>query len=189
MFTNYKFLPTNIEGLMLIEPFTVYDERGFMKKTFEKNIFLEKGIDFSPIEEIETTSKKGVLRGLHYQNNNSQAKLIRCSKGKILDVAVDLRKSSSTFGNHFSVMLSSENKRMLYIPRGFAHGCLSLEDDTTFYYLCDNKYSPEHDSGILWNDEDLAIDWGKVAINQIILSEKDKKLQTFQEFKTLHCDF
>jgi dTDP-4-dehydrorhamnose 3,5-epimerase len=189
MLTTYKFFLTKIEGLILIEPFTVYDERGFMKKTFEKNIFLENGIDFLPIEEIETTSKLGVLRGLHFQNNNSQAKLIRCAKGKILDVAVDLRIGSSTFGHHFSVILSSENKRMLYIPRGFAHGCLSLEDDTTFYYLCDNKYFPEHDSGILWNDKDLAIDWGIMDISEIILSEKDKKLQTFQGFITLHCNF
>lgn len=189
MLSHYKFLSTNIEDLILVEPFTVYDERGFMKKTFEKNIFLENGINFLPIEEMETTSKMGVLRGLHFQNKHSQAKLIRCAKGKILDVAVDLRIGSSTFGQHFSVILSSENKRMLYIPRDFAHGCLTLEDDTTFYYLCDNKYLPEHDSGILWNDKDLAIDWGLKDMNEIILSEKDKKLQTFQEYKTLQGIF
>jgi dTDP-4-dehydrorhamnose 3,5-epimerase len=184
MISKYEFIPTEIEGVFVINPFFASDERGFMKKTFEKNIFSDNNIDFNPIEEMETTSKKGVIRGLHFQTSNSQAKLVRCVKGKIFDVAVDLRKDSPTFGKNFSVILSSENKKMLYIPRGFAHGCMILLDDTTFYYLSDNKYCPEYDSGIMWNDPDIGIKWPvELVNNQIILSEKDTKLKSFDEFK------
>jgi dTDP-4-dehydrorhamnose 3,5-epimerase len=186
MISKYEFIPTEIEGVVVISPFFASDERGFVKKTFERNIFLDNGIDFNPIEEMETTSKKGVIRGLHFQTSNAQAKLVRCVKGEILDVAVDLRKDSPTFGKSFSVILSSENKKMLYIPRGFAHGCIILLDDTTFYYLSDNKYCPEYDSGIVWDDKDLAINWQLDNIDKIILSEKDRNLKTFQQFKENH---
>jgi len=183
MINKYEFLATKIEGLFVINPFFSSDERGFVKKTFERNIFLDNNIDFQPIEEMETTSKKGVIRGLHFQNLYPQAKLVRCVRGAILDVAVDLRKESLTFGKSFTVRLSFENKKMLYIPRGFAHGCMSLFDDTTFYYLSDNIYCPEYDSGIMWNDKELAIDWQLDDIDEVILSAKDKKLQTFKCFK------
>jgi len=184
MISKYEFIPTEIEGVFVIKPFFASDERGFVKKTFEKNIFSDNNIDFNPIEEMETTSKKGVIRGLHFQTSNSQAKLVRCVKGKIFDVAIDLRKDSPTFGKNFSVILSSENKKMLYIPRGFAHGCMILLDDTTFYYLSDNKYCPEYESGIVWNDPDINIKWPiELVNNQIILSEKDAKLKSFDEFK------
>ena len=183
MIRENKFTTVEIEGLCVIDPFIAADTRGYIKKTFEKNIFFDNHIVFNPIEEIETTSKKGVIRGLHFQYSNSQAKLIRCVKGKILDIAVDLRKNSPTFGKHFSIILSSENKKMLYIPRGFAHGCKILLDDTTFTYISDNKYCPEYETGIIWNDKDLAIDWQQNGNEKIILSEKDKNLQTFQQFK------
>ncbi|MDF9844040.1 MULTISPECIES: dTDP-4-dehydrorhamnose 3,5-epimerase [unclassified Paenibacillus] len=183
---KYEFFETGIEGLTLINPFHLMDERGLMKKTFEINIFEQNNINFHPIEEMETTSKKGVLRGLHFQTSNSQAKLVRCSKGAILDVAVDLRKGSETFGKSFSVLLSSENKKMLYIPRGFAHGCLTVIEDSTFYYLSDNKYYPEYDSGIRWDDKDLNINWEMDGSIEVILSEKDKHLGSFQNFITTH---
>ncbi len=189
MISKYEFISTDIEGLYVINPFYASDERGFVKKTFEKNIFLDNDITFNPIEEMETTSKKGVIRGLHFQTCNPQAKLVRCVKGEILDVVVDLRKNSLTFGKVFSIILSSENKQMLYIPRGFAHGCRILQDDTTFYYLSDNKYEPDYDSGIVWNDPSLAIDWKIVDEEEIILSEKDKRLPTLQEFKANYGGF
>ncbi|MCZ8532012.1 dTDP-4-dehydrorhamnose 3,5-epimerase [Psychrobacillus psychrodurans] len=183
MSNNYEFISTEIDGLYVINPFHASDDRGFVKKTFERNIFLKNNIDFNPVEEMETISKKNVIRGLHFQISNPQAKLVRCAKGEILDVVVDLRKDSMTFGKSFSILLSSENKKMLYIPKGFAHGVKILLDDTIFYYLSDDRYYPEYDSGILWNDQELAIDWETDNIEEIILSGKDENLQTFQEFK------
>lgn len=183
MINEYKFISTEIEGVYIIKPFYISDERGFIKKSFEKNIFKNNGIEFEPIEEMETTSKKNVIRGLHFQIKEPQAKLVRCVRGKMLDVIVDIRKDSKTFGKKLSVILSQENKKMLYIPRGFAHGCRILEDNTTFYYLSDNRYYPEFDSGIKWNDEELNIDWQLDKYDNIIISEKDRNLQTFKEYK------
>lgn len=130
---------------------------------------------------METTSSKGVIRGLHFQTSYSQAKLIRCARGSILDVAVDLRKDSLTFSKYYSTILSAENRKMMFIPKGFAHGCLSLEDNTTFYYLSDSKYYPEYDGGIAWNDDDLSVDW-EFNTEKIILSEKDENLPSFKDF-------
>lgn len=180
--TRYSFEDTFIEGVKLITPFFAEDERGVLKKSFEKQIFSDNGIDLSPFEEIETTSKRGVLRGVHFQTKNSQAKLIRVSRGAMLDVAVDLRKDSKTFGKYFSVILSEQNRKMLYIPPNFGHGCLSMIDNTTFYYLCSSPYCPEFDSGIIWNDPQLNINWDSAGIDEIILSEKDKNLLGFKEF-------
>ncbi|WP_462411698.1 dTDP-4-dehydrorhamnose 3,5-epimerase [Neobacillus sp. Marseille-QA0830] len=189
MNNKYEFFPTPIEGVLLINPFTARDERGFVKKTYEKEIFLENQVVFNPVEEMETTSKKGVIRGLHFQTKFPQAKLVRCVRGKLLDVVVDLRRKSPTFGKSFSTILSSENRQMLYVPKGFAHGCLILQDDTTFYYLSDNPYYPEYDSGIVWNDPDLGINWNVEPEDKIILSEKDKKLPSLQDFLKKHSGF
>lgn len=178
----FEFKEVGIEGVKLITPFFFEDGRGILKKTFEKRIFLENGIELDAMEELETTSKKGVLRGLHFQTEHSQGKLIRVAKGKIYDVAVDLRENSSTFGKYFGTYLSFENKKMLYIPAGFAHGCLILEQDTTFYYLCSQSYYAGFDSGIIWNDTDLNIKWPLDEVDKVILSEKDANLQTLDQY-------
>ena len=176
-----KFEKTNIEGLFLIRPHIYEDHRGLLKKVYERQTFAEHGIDFQVYEELETTSKFGVLRGLHFQTEHAQGKLIRVARGRLQDVAVDVRKDSKTFGQHFSVELSQENRLMLYLPEGLAHGCLALENDTTFYYLCTQPYFSGFDSGIYWNDKDLNISW-KLNEKEIIVSEKDQHLQSFQEY-------
>lgn len=178
----FEFEETFINGLTVIQPFVYEDDRGTLKKTFEKKIFKENGIDLAAMEEIETTSKEGVLRGLHLQTSYSQAKLVRVARGAIYDVAVDLRKGSETFGKWFGIRLSAENRKMLYIQEGFAHGCLILKENTTFYYLCSKSYYPGFDSGIAWNDPKLKIDWPVDEVRQVILSEKDKHLGTFDDF-------
>lgn len=178
----YKFTETKIEGLKVIDPLYFEDERGILKKTFEKNIFIKNGIDLEAMEEIETTSHLGVLRGLHFQTEHSQGKLIRVVRGEIFDVAVDLRKESETFGEVFTIKLSEQNKKMLYIPPHFAHGCLIMQENTTFYYLCSETYYSGYDSGILWNDPDLNINWPIKEIDKVFLSEKDKKLQSFEKY-------
>lgn len=178
----FRFEKTLISGLTVVEPFIFTDERGMLKKSFEKQIFEENGIILTAMEEIETTSAKGVLRGLHLQTRHPQAKLVRVARGELYDVAVDLRKGSKTFGRWFGIRLSEENRRMLYIPEGFAHGCLALREKTTFYYLCSRRYHPGYDTGILWNDGDLNISWPEEESGQIILSEKDRQLRSFKEF-------
>lgn len=178
----FRFEKTFIRGLTVVEPFVFKDHRGILKKSFEKRIFQEHGIDLEAAEEIETTSGQGVLRGLHLQTSRPQAKLIRVARGEIYDVAVDLRKGSETFGRWFGIRLSQENQKMLYIPEGFAHGCLALREDTTFYYLCSGSYHPESDSGIIWNDSTCNIAWPTEEAGQIILSEKDRQLGTFLDF-------
>ncbi len=180
----FRFNKTDIKDLVVIEPFLFMDERGTIKKSFEKNVFKENGIDLTAAEELETTSGKGVVRGLHLQTRHSQAKLIRVARGEMYDVAVDLRKDSETFGKWFGIRLSEKNRKMLYIPEGFAHGCMILEDHTTFYYLCSQSYYPGYDSGILWNDRTLNITWPIGEVKDIILSEKDRGLMTFQKFVT-----
>ena len=176
-----KFKKTNIEGLFVISPHIHEDQRGILKKVYERQAFAEQGINFQVYEELETTSKFGVLRGLHFQTEHAQGKLIRVAKGKLQDVAVDVRKGSKTLGQHFSIELSQENRKMLFLPEGLAHGCLALEDNTTFYYLCTQPYCPGYDSGIYWNDKDLNIIW-QLNEKDIIVSDKDQNLQSFQEY-------
>lgn len=173
---------TEIDGLKIINPFSIEDERGNFIKYFERDIYSENGIEFNIFESFETTSKKGTIRGLHFQTNNPQAKLVRVSYGKILDVAVDLRKDSETFGKYHSLILSQENKKSFYIPKGFAHGFICLSDIAIVSYMCDGKYSSETDGGIIWNDNELNIDWKLSNMEKIIVSDKDKKLQSFEQF-------
>ncbi len=173
-----KFIETKIEDLVIIEPKVFGDHRGyffesFNQKQFEKNI---RKVQF--VQDNESRSSYGVLRGLHFQKPPyDQAKLVRCIEGKVLDVAVDIRKGSSTFGKHVSVILSDENKRQFFVPRGFAHGFVVLSKSAIFSYKVDNWYAPEYDSGILWNDPQLGIDWN-IDIDSILLSGKDKELKT-----------
>ncbi len=171
-----EYKKTNIEGVYIIEPRVFNDSRGYFfeawkKEEFEANI---GKVDF--IQDNESKSSYGVLRGLHFQKGAcSQAKLVRVIKGKVLDVAVDLRRSSATFGQHVMVELSDENKRQFFIPRGFAHGFLVLSEEAIFTYKVDNAYAPQADGGIRWNDPDLAIEW-PINASDVQTSEKDLKL-------------
>ena len=173
-----------IPGLLVIEPKVFTDERGVFYETFNEKKFIE-AIGFEKLkfyQDNESISKKNVLRGLHFQQPPfAQGKLVRVVQGAVLDVALDLRKSSPTYGQHFSVELSSENKKQLWIPEGFAHGFVSLEENTIFNYKCTNYYSPQSERTIQWDDIDLGIDW---KIKRPIISEKDKKGQDFATFVT-----
>ncbi len=176
-----EFQETSLKGAYLIKPKVFRDERGFFLETYSEKVFAVQGIDAKFVQDNHSFSaKKGVLRGLHFQlPPNAQAKLVRVTRGKVYDVIVDLRKNSPTFGKWEGFELSSENFQMLFIPRGFAHAFLTLEDNTEFMYKVDSFYAPESDSGIIWNDPDLNIDW---PIKEPILSEKDSKLQKFNGF-------
>ena len=170
-----KFIETALPGVILIEPTVFQDERGFFFENYHKELFFKNGIREEFVQDNHSRSAKGVLRGLHYQTNpKAQAKLIRVVKGEAFDVAVDIRKGSKTFGKCVSHVLSAENKKMLYIPAGFAHGFCALEAGTEFLYKVSSVYSAAHERGILWNDPALAIPWPKLDA-PYLLSEKDRK--------------
>ena len=176
-----NYIQTEIDGVWLIEPKVFSDERGYFMEAFKKEEFeFHIGtVDF--VQDNESKSSFGVLRGLHYQKGEySQAKLVRVIKGEVLDVAVDLRKSSPTFGKYVSVVLSDENKRQFFIPRGFAHGFAVLSDEAIFTYKVDNKYAPQAEASILYNDETLGIDW-PLAESQMLLSAKDREGTAFKD--------
>lgn len=179
-----KITETNIEGLVIIEPKVFGDSRGYFMETFQKNTFNSSVTETEFIQDNESKSSKGVLRGLHFQlPPYQQAKLVRVIEGEVLDVAVDLRKDSKTYGKHYSILLSGENKKQFFVPRGFAHGFVVLSETAIFSYKVDNLYAPTHDSGILWNDETLNIDWN-IDIELVQLSEKDKNLSSFKDFNS-----
>ena len=169
-----KFIKTEIPEVVIIEPKLFGDERGYFVETFRQDLF-EKNIQkVNFIQDNESKSMRGVLRGLHYQLPPfAQSKLVRVIKGSVIDVAVDIRKGSPTFGKYVAVELTEENKRQLFIPRGFAHGFLVTSDEAIFVYKVDNYYSPENDRGILFSDEELGIDW-QIPKEKLLLSEKDK---------------
>lgn len=179
---GFVFSETTIRNLTLIEPFLVEDSRGFFSKSFEKKTFEDHGITISPWEELRSCSQKGVLRGLHFQRRYSQDKLVQVLHGAVYDVAVDLRKGSDTFGQWEGFYLTGENRKMLYIPKGFAHGFLALEDDTLFSYLCGDRYDPDSDGGIRWDDPQIAVQWPLERVDKVILSKKDEALPTLREF-------
>lgn len=186
-----KKIETNIKDLFVIKPQIFEDTRGFFLESYNYNDFKELGIENIFVQDNHSKSLKGVLRGLHFQiGEYSQAKLVRVLKGAVLDIAIDLRKNSKTFGKYFSVELNEKNKKMFFIPKGFAHGFLTLEDNTEFFYKCDNFYNPQSEAGIIWSDEDLNIDWNfkKYSINEneLIISEKDKKNMSFKEYKKIN---
>ncbi len=168
-------IKTEIEGAVIIEPRVFGDERGYFFESYAQREFEEHVCKTVFVQDNESKSRYGVLRGLHFQKKpHEQAKLVRVVKGSVLDVVVDIREGSPTFGKHVAVELSGENKRQFFIPRGFAHGFVVLSDEVIFQYKCDNYYTPEAEGGILWNDPALDIDW-KIPEEDIILSEKDKK--------------
>ena len=183
---KFKKIKTGIDELIIIEPKVFGDDRGFFLESYSKRDFDALGINDEFVQYNHSKSKKGVLRGLHFQTQNAQGKLVRVISGSVLDVGVDLRHGSKTFGQWYKVFLSAENKKMYYIPKGFAHGFLTLEDNTEFQYKCTDYYAPEFDSGILWNDKDIDINWDfeKYGINEseLLLSDKDKVQQSLKEF-------
>jgi dTDP-4-dehydrorhamnose 3,5-epimerase len=177
-----KFIETKISDVIIIEPTVFGDTRGYFLESYNKKKFEEVVGKTSFIQDNESKSSKGVLRGLHFQKPPfEQAKLVRCIEGEVLDVAVDIRKNSKTYGQHVAVLLSGENKRQLFVPRGFAHGFLVLSDTATFSYKVDNTYAPEFDAGIRWNDKELNIQWG-LEESEVLVSAKDAELPFFLEF-------
>ncbi len=171
-----KFIETHIQDLLIIQPKVWEDERGYFFESYSRELLHDAGIDADFVQDNQSLSQKGALRGLHFQASPfAQGKLVRVIQGKVLDVAVDLRKNSSTFGDHMTIELSAENHSMFWIPPGFAHGFLTLEDQTIFTYKVSNLYNKASEGGILWNDPDLNIDW-KINPTEVILSEKDKLL-------------
>ncbi|MBR6212361.1 MAG: dTDP-4-dehydrorhamnose 3,5-epimerase [Bacteroidales bacterium] len=175
-----NYIQTEIDGPLIIEPRVFGDRRGYFFESFSMRDFAAHAGDVEFVQDNESFSaKRGVLRGLHFQKGDkAQAKLIRVVRGRVLDVAVDIRPGSPTFGKYVSVELSGENKRQFFIPRGFAHGFLVLEDDTVFVYKCDNYYAPEAEGSYRWNDPYFGIDWG-VSPEEVILSDKDAKAPFF----------
>ncbi|MFY7670061.1 dTDP-4-dehydrorhamnose 3,5-epimerase [Tenacibaculum sp. MEBiC06402] len=179
-----NFRETKIKDLTILEPKVFGDHRGYFFESFNANAFEENIYEVNFVQDNESKSSKGVLRGLHFQKPPyAQAKLVRCVKGSVLDVAVDLRKDSPTYGEYEAVELSEHNKRQFFVPRGFAHGFIVLSEEAIFSYKVDNWYAPAHESGILWNDETLNIDW-KIDVKDVILSDKDKELSAFSNFQS-----
>ena len=169
-----NIIKTSIEGVVIIEPRLFKDERGYFFESFNQREFEEKICKTTFVQDNESKSGYGVIRGLHYQKPPfAQSKLVRVIKGAVLDVAVDIRKGSSTFGQHVAVELTEENHRQFFIPRGFAHGFSVLSEEVIFQYKCDNFYSPQSEGALAWNDPDLGINW-RIPANDVVLSEKDK---------------
>ncbi|MBU3133157.1 dTDP-4-dehydrorhamnose 3,5-epimerase [Clostridium gasigenes] len=179
--SNFNFIETKIKDLYIIEPRVFGDDRGYFMETYSKRDFYESGLTMEFVQDNESKSKKGVLRGMHFQTKNTQGKLVRVTQGEVYDVAVDLRKGSKTYGMWEGILLTAENKKQFYVPEGFAHGFLVVSEEAVFNYKCTNFYSPEYDSGLLWNDKDVAIEWPLDGIDEILLSEKDKVQKTLKE--------
>lgn len=168
------FIDTDFPGLKIFDPAVYSDSRGYFVETFNENTFKAAGIDVRFVQDNESKSQYGVVRGLHYQlDPHAQAKLVRVIYGEVLDVVVDIRRGSPTYGQKYEVLLSGDNKRQLFIPRGFAHGFSVLRDDTVFSYKCDNFYNKASEGGVLLSDPDLAIDW-RVPADKMVISDKDK---------------
>ena len=177
-----EIIKTSIKDLLVIKPDVFRDERGYFYESYNKERFAKEGLTMTFIQDNESKSSKGVLRGLHFQKPPyAQGKLVRVVKGAVMDIAVDLRKDSPTYGKWESRLLTEENKEMFWIPEGFAHGFVTLEDDTIFNYKCTNIYNKESEGSILWNDPDININWN---IENPILSEKDKISPLFKNFET-----
>ncbi|MDR6968757.1 dTDP-4-dehydrorhamnose 3,5-epimerase [Flavobacterium arsenatis] len=179
-----NFIPTKLKGCFVLEPKIIFDERGYFMESFNEKTFQENtNQEVHFVQDNQSYSTKGVLRGLHYQTGeHAQAKLVRVLSGEVLDVAVDIRPDSETFGQHVSIMLSAENQKQFFVPRGFAHGFLVLSETATFFYKCDNFYNKESEGGIIYNDPSLNIDW-QFQESELIISEKDKVQPTIDNAK------
>ena len=179
-----NFIKTEISDVYIIEPSVFGDSRGYFLESFNLEKFEENVYPIKFVQDNESKSSKGVLRGLHFQKPPfNQAKLVRCIEGRVMDVAVDIRKGSPTYGKHVAIELTGENKRQLFVPRGFAHGFVVLSESATFAYKVDNSYAPEYDSGIKYDDSDLNINWG-LTENEVQLSVKDKNLPAFKDLNS-----
>lgn len=180
-----EVIKTNIEGVIIIEPRIFIDDRGYFFESFSQREFEEKVCKTTFVQDNESKSSYGVLRGLHFQKPPfAQSKLVRVIKGVVLDVAVDIRKGSSTFGQYVSVELTGDNHRQFFIPRGFAHGFSVLSEEVIFQYKCDNFYSPQSEGAIAWNDPDLNIDW-HIPVEDVVLSEKDSKHPRLKDWQNV----
>lgn len=175
------FTKTDIEGVYIIEPKMFGDNRGYFMETYNENDFKAAGLNYVFVQDNQSKSKAGVLRGLHFQIKHPQSKLVRVLEGEVFDVAVDLRKGSKTYGKWTGVVLSEENKKQFLIPRGFAHGFVVLSESATFAYKCDDFYHPEDEGGIMWNDPEIGIEWPYKG--EVLLSEKDKMHKALKESK------
>ncbi|MBU3091661.1 dTDP-4-dehydrorhamnose 3,5-epimerase [Clostridium sp. CM028] len=178
---QFTFTKTGIEGLYVIQPKVFGDNRGYFMETYNYEEFKAAGLDMVFVQDNQSMSTKGVLRGLHFQTKHTQGKLVRVIKGEVFDVAVDLRKGSETFGKWYGVLLTEENKKQFYVPEGFAHGFLVTSDEAEFVYKCTDFYHPEFDCGMLWNDPDINIEWPLDGIDEVLLSEKDKVQKQLRE--------
>ena len=177
--SNFTFIETEIPGVFLIETKVYGDERGYFAETYKEPDFRAAGLDYRFVQDNQSLSRRGVLRGLHFQRNYPQAKLVRVLRGEVFDVAVDLRGGSETYGKWVGAVLSAENRRQLMIPRGFAHGFLVLSEEAEFAYKCDEVYHPGDEGGIAWDDPDIGVRWPDAG--EIVLSEKDKHHPTLAE--------
>ena len=180
---KFNFIKTSIEGVVIIEPTAYGDSRGYFMETYQKEDFKAGGIDIDFIQDNQSMSTKGVLRGMHLQQNYPQTKLVRCIRGEVFDVCVDLREGSPTYGKWEGVILSAENKRQFLVPKGFAHGFVVLSDEAEFCYKVDDYYHPNDEVGFMWNDPDFGIEWPIPADMEIKLSDKDKVHAPFSEYK------
>lgn len=175
-----RFQKTEFPGLVVFQAKIFRDPRGYFFEPFNARLFAENGLPTDFVQDNQSLSAKGIVRGLHFQQPpHAQGKLIRVARGKVLDVVVDIRKGSPTYGKHYKIELSEENLLALYVPAGFAHGFLTLEDNTLFTYKCTDYYAPETEAGLLWNDPELNIDWG---MEDVLLSDKDRDHSHFAEF-------
>lgn len=178
---QFRFEKCDIEGLYIITPNCIGDNRGYFMETYNYDDFKAEGITDIFVQDNQSKSKKGVLRGLHFQKNHPQGKLVRVLKGEVFDVAVDIRKGSKTYGQWQGVILTEENKKQFFVPKGFAHGFLVLSEEAEFSYKCTDFYHPEDEGGIIWNDSDLNINWPIDKDMVIALSERDKKHPKFSD--------
>lgn len=181
IYTLMNVEKTELDGLLIVSPKVFHDDRGFFLETYNAQSYKAIGIAEDFVQDNMSCSKKGVIRGLHFQKDpHGQGKLVFVPRGKVLDITVDIRPESPTFGNYFAIELTEENKKQLYVPTGFAHGFVALTDDVIFQYKCTKNYNKASEAGIIWNDPDLAIDWGD---GEKIISDKDTELSTWKEMK------
>lgn len=174
---SFNFIKTDIENLIVIEPKVFGDHRGYFMETYNYTDFKDAGMDMVFVQDNQSKSRKGVLRGLHFQKRHPQGKLVRVLSGEVFDVAVDLRPESPTYKKWFGLILSGENKKQLYVPERFAHGFVVLSDEAEFVYKCTDFYHPEDEGGILWNDPDIGVEWPLDDIGELLMSDKDKQLK------------
>ena len=181
---QFQFTKTGIQGLVVVEPKVFGDNRGYFMETYNYNDFKAAGLDMVFVQDNQSKSKKGVLRGLHFQKKNPQGKLVRVVSGEVYDVAVDLRKGSDTYGKWYGVLLSAENKKQFYVPEGFAHGVVVMSETAEFVYKCTRFYDPSDEGGLMWNDPEIGIDWPVPENAELLLSEKDQHHQPLKDFES-----